>query len=113
MSAPAHEATPTTLLGGRDGICRWFGGPYDPESRSYRTPQVDGLGVVRRARPKREDNADFYLGQPASGAVSGSWMWVHVDSGSVVRVATAGHFGGMREVRAAVVLHVFLRSVTE
>lgn len=103
----------TTLRGLRDGVCRWFGGPYDPDSRSYRTPQVEHLGVVRRARPKREDNADFYLGAPSSGAVMGSWMWVHVDSGIETREAIAGAFGGLKLLTSAVMLHVFLRSNTD
>lgn len=109
MSDPA----PTTLQGVRDQICRWFGGPYDPNTRTYRTPQVEGLGVVRRARPKREDNADFYLGAPSSGAVMGSQMFVHIDSGVEERHATAGAFGGLKLLRSAVVLHVFLRSNAE
>jgi hypothetical protein len=107
------EAVPTTLRGVHDQVCRWFGGPYDPNTRSYRTPQVEGLGVVRRARPKREDEADFFLGAPAAGALMGSWLWVHVDSGTEGRVATAGAFGGLKELDSAVVLHVFLRSNTE
>ena len=112
MSAPSFEKrpTPTTLQGVRDGVCRWFGGAYDPESRTYRTPQVEGLGVVRRARPKREDNADFFLGQPSSGAVMGSWMWVHIDSGTESRAAFAGAYGGLKFITSAVVLHVFMRS---
>lgn len=112
MTAPALVKA-TTLQGVRDGVCRWFGGPYDPNSRSYRTPQVPNLGVVRRARPKREDNADFYLGAPASGAVMGSWMWVHIDSGVESRAAIAGAFGGLKEIECAVMLHVFLRSTVE
>ena len=107
------EAVPTTLRGVHDQVCRWFGGAYDPNSRSYRTPQVEGLGVVRRARPKREDDADFFLGQPAPGALIGSWLWVHVDSGTEHRVAMAGAFDGLKELESAVVLHVFLRSYAE
>ena len=107
------EASPTTLQGVRDGVCRWFGGPYDHASRSYRTPQVQHLGAVRRSRPKREDNAEFYLGVPTSGAIMGSQMFVHVDSGTEERHATAGAFGGLKLLRSAVVLHVFLRSNAE
>jgi hypothetical protein len=105
------EASPTTLQGVRDGICRWFGGPYDHASRSYRTPQVRHLGAVRRSRPKREDNAEFYLAEP--GAIIGSQMFVHVDSGVEERAAVAGAFGGLKLLRSAVVLHVFLRSNAE
>lgn len=108
----AHEVVPTTLRRVHDGVCRWFGGAYDPDTRSYRTPQVENLGVVRRGRPKHEDNADFFLAQPADGALMGSWMWVHVDSGTEQRAAVAGHFG-LKEITSSVVLHVFLRSYAE
>lgn len=111
MTEALAQATDT--MGVRDGVCRWFGGPYDPNTRTYRTPQVPNLGVVRRARPKREDNADFYLAAPSAGAVMGSQMWVHVDSGVESRAATAGAFGGLKFVQSAVMLHVFLRSNAE
>lgn len=107
------DVAPTTLQGVRDGICRWFGGSYDPNTRSYRTPQVRHLGAVRRSRPKREDNAEFYLGSPSSGAIMGSQMFVHVDSGIEERAAVAGPFGGLKLLRSSVVLHVFLRSNAE
>jgi hypothetical protein len=106
-------ARATTTLGVRDAVCRWFGGPYDPNSRSYRSPQVPNLGVVRRARPKSEDAADYYLGSTSAGAVMGSTMLVHVDSGTESRAATAGAFGGLKYVQSAVMLHVFLRSNAE
>lgn len=108
----SYEAAPTTLRTVHDGVCRWFGGDYDPNTRSYRTPQIEDLGVVRRGRPKREDDADFFLAQPAAGALMGSWMWVHIDSGTEERIAVAGHHG-LKEVSSAVVLHVFLRSYAE
>lgn len=106
------DVLPTTLQDVRDGVCRWFGGPYDPNTRSYRSPRVENLGVVRRARPKREDDADFFLAQPAAGALMGSWMWVHIDSGTEQRAAIAGHHG-LKELTSAVTLHVFLRSYAE
>jgi hypothetical protein len=111
MSAPSLVKA-TTIQGVRDGVCRWFGGPYDPNTRSYRTPQVENLGAVRRARAKREDDADFFLGQPAAGALMGSQLWVHADSGKEWRVAVAGRHG-MKECTSAVMLHVFLRSYAE
>jgi hypothetical protein len=107
------EPQPTTTLGVRDGICRWFGGPYDERTRSYRTPQVEYLGVVRRARPKSDDEADYYLGAPASGASMGSYMLVHIDAGTETRAAIAGAFGGLKYVESAVLLHLFLRSNEE
>lgn len=107
------EVEPTTLFGVRDGVCRWFGGAYDERTRSYRTPQVELLGVVRRARPKSEDAADYYLGAPGAGALMGSTMLVHVDSGEELRAATAGAFGGLKLLSSAVMLHVFMRSTAE
>lgn len=97
----------------RDGICRWFGGPYDPPTRSYRTPQVSGLGVVRRARPKVDDEADYYVGQPATGSLVGSQMLVHVGAGVESHEAIAGAFGGLQQLTSTVTLHVFLRSRAE
>src|SRR5690606_25068902 len=93
---------PTTLFDVRDAVCRWFGGAYDPETRSYRDPQVRNLGAVRRARPKREDDADYFLGAPAYGALMGSQMWVHIDAGTEKRLAVAGPYG-LKEVTSAVV----------
>jgi hypothetical protein len=113
VSAPATEVAPTNLQSVRDTVCRWFGGPYDERTRSYRTPQLPNLGVVRRARPKSEDNGDFYLGATGAGAVMGSWMWVHADEWTEHREATAGPFGGLKLIRTSFVLHVFLRSTTE
>lgn len=104
------EVQPTTLRGVRDGVCRWFGGPYDQRTRSYRTPQVELLGAVRRARPKSDDEGDYYLGAPAAGALMGSTMFVHVDSGVESRAAIAGAFGGLKFLTSAVMLHVFMRS---
>jgi hypothetical protein len=104
------EVQPTTLRGVRDGVCRWFGGPYDERTRSYRTPQVELLGAVRRARPKSVDESDYYLGAPASGALMGSSMLVHVDSGIESRAAFAGAFGGLKFLTSSVMLHVFMRS---
>lgn len=100
----------TSLAGVRDGVCRWFGGEYDESSRTYRNPQVAGLGTVRRSRPKVQDDAEYYLGAPSSGQLIGSTMLVHVDSGEEIRATFAGQFGGLKLIRSAVVLHVFLTS---
>src|SRR5690606_40650212 len=103
---------PTTLFDVRDAVCRWFGGAYDPETRSYRDPQVRNLGAVRRARPKREDDADYFLGAPAYGALMGSQMWVHIDAGTEKRGAVAGAYG-LEAVTSAVVLRDVPRSYGE
>jgi hypothetical protein len=109
MAAPYS----TTIQTVRDGICAWFGGSYDPASRSYRTPQVPMLGVVRRSRPKVDDAAEYYLGQPSAGSLVGSQMLVHVDGGIESREAMAGAFGGLKLLRSTCTLHLFLRSNSE
>jgi hypothetical protein len=104
------DPIPTNLQRVRDGICCWFGGIYDPNTRSYNTPQVPGLGVVRRSRPKVQSNQDYYLGAPQSGSVAGATMLVHLDTWTESRVALAGAFDGLKLIQGAVVLHVWLQS---
>src|SRR5262249_47987089 len=70
-------------------ICQYFGGPYDQSTRSYRTPQIPGLGVTRRAFPKREDEAEYYLGMPP-GIGNGCVMVVWLLDGDERRIAVAG-----------------------
>lgn len=106
----ASLSAATTIGRVRDGICCWFGGIHDPTTRSYRNPQVEGLGVVRRSRPKVTSDEDYYVGQPSSGALVGSTMLVHIDSWTESRVAIAGAFGGLKLIAAQAVLHVFMIS---
>lgn len=114
MTAPEALARATTVQGVRDGVCRWFGGDYDPDARAYVSPQVRHLGAVKRGRAKTPDATElFYLGEPESGALMGSWMWVWADASTESRAATAGAFGGLKLVDTAIVLHVFLRSIAE
>ena len=103
----------TTIQVVRDGICSWFGGPYDSITRSYGFPQVPGLGTVKRGRPKSEDDIDYYLGAPSTGAVMGSVMNVHIGSGAETRAAIAGAFGGLKLLRSEATLYCFLRSNAE
>jgi hypothetical protein len=104
------DPVPTDLARVRDGICCWFGGVYDPATRSYSNPQVEGLGVVRRSRPKVMSDTDYYVGASGPGAVAGATMLVHLDSWTEERVAIAGAFNGLKLISAAAVLHVFLQS---
>ena len=92
----------------QDQICQYLGGAYDPNTHSYRTPQVSGLGAVRRAFPKREDLADFYLGQ--TGVASGCVLVVWLIDGGEKRIAVAGAVDGRKQVRHMVQLHCFIRS---
>lgn len=101
-----------SLLEVRDGICTWFGGAYDPESRSYRDPQVPGLGAVRRARAKVVPDTDYYLGAPSSGSVAGSHMWLHIEHGVESRAAFAGAFDGLKLLRSACTLYVYMTSTS-
>lgn len=111
--ALSNDPIPTDLQRVRDGICCWFGGIYDPSSHSYRNPQVEGLGVVRRSRPKVQSDEDYYLGAPSSGSLAGATMLVHLDSWTEERVAMAGAFDGLKLITGAAVLHVFLQSKSE
>lgn len=103
----------TTIQTVRDQICQWFGGSYDAASRSYRDPQVTNLGIVKRSRSKSENESDYFLGQPASGAVMGSMMYVSVVSGVETREAINGAHAGLKLLRSQVNLHCFLRSLSE
>jgi hypothetical protein len=92
----------------QDQICQFFGGPYSSATHDYRSPQVAGLGQVRRAFPKREDQADFTLGQ--AGVANGCVMVVWLLDGDEKRIALAGAVDGRKEVRHVVQFHCFIRS---
>lgn len=83
----------------------YFGGPYDAATRTYRTPQLPGLGVVRRAWAKDDVHADYLLNMQA-GTESGSQMVVQLSDGESMRRAL-----GVKRVHYHVELHVFIRSV--
>ncbi len=98
-----------TLQSVQNQICVYFGGPYDPLIHAYRTPQVTGLGTVRRAFPKREDESEFYVGQlPGSGF--GCVMVVWLLEGEEKRIAVAGATDGRKKVRHVAQFHCFIRS---
>lgn len=92
-----------------DGICQYFGGSYDQQTRTYRTPQVAGLGVVRRAYAKRDDHGDYFLGM-APGARTGAQMVVTIYRSHEFRVALGGEHNGMKQRNFEVELAVFIRS---
>lgn len=97
-----------------DGVCRYFGGPYDPQTRTYRSSPLSqtGVGVVRRAWPKRDDHADYFWGQSA-GARTGCQIVAWIPRRSEVRFALGGAHGGMKNVRYQVELACYIRSRTE
>jgi hypothetical protein len=96
-----------------DGICQYFGGPYDEQTRTYRSSPLSGsgVGVVRRAWAKRDDHADYFHGQDA-GARTGCQIVVWIPRRSEVRFALAGEHGGMKNVRYDVQLACYIRSNT-
>lgn len=95
-----------------DALCTFFGGDFDYTSRTYRTPQLSvpgvAMGVVRRGRPKRFDNNDFYLGQV--GAPTGCMMYVLLNPGDEIREAYGGSLYGLKRVRHDVTMDVLIRS---
>jgi hypothetical protein len=94
-----------------DGICRYFGGDYDEQTRSYRSSPLTaaGVGVVRRAWPKRDDHGDYFLGMPA-GTRTGSQIVVFIPRTSESRIALGGAHGGMKQVIYEVTLNCYIRS---
>ncbi|MFI8535333.1 hypothetical protein ACIGMX_34450 [Streptomyces aquilus] len=94
-----------------DGICRYYGGPYDETTRTYRSsPLVQaGVGVVRRAWAKRDDHRDYYLGQP-DGARTGCQIVVYIPRSSETRFAVGGATGGHKNIVYEVQLCCYFRS---
>ena len=96
-----------TVTAVRNQLCVFFGGTYDTVTRTYRTPQVVGLGAVRRAFAKRDDHVDYTLGQVTD---HGCQMVVQLSEGSERRIAAAGPTLGLKERRHRIDLHCFIRS---
>jgi hypothetical protein len=94
-----------------DGICRYFGGPYDEQTRTYRSSPLSshGVGVVRRAWAKRDDHADYFWGQPP-GTRTGCQIVVFIPRHSERRIALGGEHGGMKQVTYEVTVNAFIRS---
>jgi hypothetical protein len=94
-----------------DGICQYFGGPYDPVTRTYRSSPITGVGVVRRGWAKRDDHGDYFNGQPA-GARTGCQIVVYIPRKSEARITVGGPHGGMKNVTYDVQLACYIRSRT-
>lgn len=92
-----------------DGICRYFGGPYDETTRTYRSSPIPMVGVVRRAWAKRDDHADYFNGQPP-GSRTGCQIVVYIPRRSETRVALGGEHGGMKRCLYEVQLACYIRS---
>lgn len=93
-------------------LCVYFGGAYDWKSHSYRTPalSVPGLtmGAVRRAKPKRFDQADYFLG--AAGTGIGCQMFFFLKPGVESRVGFGGATAGLKRVSHSVEMLCLIRS---
>jgi hypothetical protein len=100
-----------TIQTALDGICRYYGGPYDPETRTYRSSPVPGVGVVGRTWPKRDDHADFFANMPP-GTRTGTRIVVYIPRQQEFREAFGGATGGMKRVLYSVQLCCYLRSHT-
>lgn len=97
------------------GLATFFGGSYDAGTRTYRTPQLTvpgvAMGVLRRARPKRVDQADFYLG--ATGATTGCMIYLLLSPGEESRVGLGGARYGLKHIQHEVTMDCLLRSTAE
>lgn len=93
-------------------LCTYFGGAYDAGTHSYRTPQitVPGLtmGAVRRAKPKRFDQADYFLGAPGTGL--GCQIFIFIKPGSESREGFGGATAGLKKVSHSVEMFGLIRS---
>lgn len=97
-----------------DGICRYFGGPYDPQTRTYRSSPLSqyGVGVVRRAWAKRDDHQDYFWGQGA-GARTGCQIVVFIPHRHEFRKALGGEHNGQKQINYQVTLNCYIRSRAE
>lgn len=96
-----------------DGICTYFGGPYDPDTRTYRSSPLQsvGVGVVRRGWTTNGKLEDYFNGQDA-GARTGCQIVVWIPRDSEARFALGGEHGGMKNVRYEVEMACYIRSRT-
>ena len=94
-----------------DGICRYFGGPYDDPTRTYRSSPVPGIGVVRRSFAKRDDHADYFNGMPP-GARTGCQMVITIYRQHEFRITLGGAHSGQKQRNFSVELACFIRSRT-
>lgn len=100
--------TATTVL---DGVCRYFGGPYDPDTRTYRSSPLAGVGVVRRAFAKRDDHGDYFRGMEP-GARTGCQIVATLYRQTEFRIALGGEHGGWKQRNFDIELSCFIRSRT-
>ncbi|MFC8676675.1 hypothetical protein ACFUEN_28820 [Streptomyces griseorubiginosus] len=94
-----------------DGMCRYFGGDYDPTTRTYRSSPVTGVGVVRRAWPSNDPHEDYFLGMDP-GARTGSVIVIWIPRQHEYRRAMGGEHSGVKQIVYETIGEVYLRSRT-
>ncbi|MFB6955447.1 hypothetical protein ACFCYB_00065 [Streptomyces sp. NPDC056309] len=96
-----------------DGICRYFGGAYDEQTRTYRSSPLSaaGVGVVRRAWAKADVHSDYFLGQDP-GARTGCQIVTFIPRHHEARIALGGAHSGMKQITYEVQLLCYIRSRT-
>jgi hypothetical protein len=97
----------------RDGIARFFGGPYDSQALVYRPGPLlpYGLATVRAYLPKRAADTDYTAGLPA-GRAMGAYAVVHLGDTVERRVAIGGATSGWKHRAYQVTLHVYHLAMT-
>lgn len=100
-----------TIQSALNGICEYFGGPYDPLTRTYRSSTVPGVGVVRRAWAKRDNHADYFQGLPAASR-TGCQIVVFIPHQHETRKAVGGATSGLKRAAYVVEMHCYIRSRT-
>lgn len=94
-----------------DQLCQFFGGPYDPVTHTYRTPQIsvpNASPVFRRAAPKRDDHQGDFFAVATAGMPIGCLVEIFLESGADLRLAPGTP--GIREVNHTVHMHAFIRA---
>jgi hypothetical protein len=94
-----------------DGICTYFGGPYETETRTYRSSPVPMVGTVRRAWAKDDNHAEYFHGQ-GDGARTGCQIVVHIPRNNERRIALGGEHNGMKQCTYEVQFLCYIRSRT-
>ncbi|MEV0968512.1 hypothetical protein [Microtetraspora glauca] len=92
----------------RDGIAKYFGGPYVPEFRCYRPGPLlaYGLATVRPYLAKRVPDQDYTIGLPP-GRGMGTYAVVHLEAANERREAWGGATSGWKHITHAVTLQLF------
>lgn len=95
-----------------DGIAAYFGGTYNPDERCWRYGSLTpfGLGTVRKAYPKKLNDADFTAGM-TPGRNMGAFMVVYLMSDNEGRqdISGAPVSDGQRNITAGGMKRILYR----